>query len=103
MSPSKMLLLSILISLVAAGASSLGRGTGKASLSFATKMQGSDSLNIAEKDRARAYALKKAGHLGKRSTSVSVTNALVVYSARVGVGSPPAYCMWISRRSGDTG
>ena len=96
MFPSKVLLLLILISLTVVDASPFGRGTGKATLSFATRMKGSGTLNIAEKDRARAQGFKTARNLGKGNTSVSVTNAAVIYSAQVWVGSPATNCMWIS-------
>lgn len=92
---SKALLSFILISLAVVDASPLRHGTGKATLSFATTINQSGTLNIADKDRARAQALKNAGHLGKRDKSISVTNAAVTYTAQVGVGSPATDCMWI--------
>ena len=94
MFPSKALLSLILISLAAVDASPLSRSTGKATLSFATRINENGVTNIAEKDRARAQALKDAAHLGKRAApeSVSVTNAVVTYTAQVGVGSPAKDC-----------
>ena len=93
MFPSKVLSL-ILICLAAVDASPLSRRTGKATLSFTTRINENGVANIAEKDRARAQALKNAAHLGKRtaSESISVTNAVVTYTAQVGVGSPTTNC-----------
>ena len=94
MFPSKALLSLILISLAAVDASPLSRSTGKATLSFATRINENGVTNIAEKDRARAQALKDAAHLGKRAApeSISVTNTGVTYTAQVGVGSPAKNC-----------
>ena len=97
MFPSKALLSLIIVSLTAVDASPLSRSTGKATLGFATRINESGTLNVIEKDRARAQAFKNAGHLGKRSTSFGVTNAAVTYTAKVGVGSPATDCMWIIR------
>ena len=103
MFPSKVLLPLVLMSLTAVDASPLSRSTGKATLSFATRMNGTGTLNIIEKDRARAQALKNPGNLGKRAASVSVTNAVTTYTAQVGVGNPATDCRWISCRSENTG
>ena len=100
MFPSKALLSLILITLTAVDASPLSRRTGKATLSFATKINKRGTLNIAEQDRARAQAMKQAtatGQLRKRSASFSITDAGVFYTAEVGVGNPPTSCMWITR------
>ena len=96
MVPSKAPLSLILITLTAVDASPAGRRTGKATLSFATKINKRGTLNIVEQDRARAQAMKQAGQLGKRtnSASFSVTNTVVSYSADVGIGNPPTSCMW---------
>ena len=96
MFPSKALLSLVLISLSVADASPLSRRTGKTTLSFATRINESGTLNIVEKDRARAQAFKNAGHLDKRAESISVTNAQITYTAQVGVGSPATDCLWIS-------
>lgn len=93
---SKMLLSLILITLTVVDASPLNRRTGKATLSFATRINERGTLSIVEMDRARAQAMKQAGQLGKRSASLSVTNTGVVYTAQVGIGSPPTDCMWIT-------
>ena len=94
MFPSKVLLLHVLISLASVDASPLSRSTGKGTLSFATRTNKSGALNIAEKDRARAQALKDTAHLSKRAvvSSINATNAGVLYTAQVGFGSPPTYC-----------
>ena len=97
MFPSKALLSLILIALTAVDASPLSRRTGKATLSFATKINKRGTLNIAEQDRARAQAMKQAGQLRKRSASFSITDTGVSYTAEVGVGNPPTSCMWITR------
>ncbi|KAF8547619.1 hypothetical protein OG21DRAFT_1527030 [Imleria badia] len=90
--PSKALLSLILIrvTLSVVDASPLSRRTGKTTLSFATRINESGTLNVVEKHRARAQALKNAGHLGKRAESISVTpaNAQVIHTAQVGVGGP---------------
>ncbi|KAG8221343.1 acid protease [Butyriboletus roseoflavus] len=102
-STSKALLLFILISLTVVDASPLGRGTGKATLNFATRINGNSTLNIAEQDRARAQTFKNAGHRSKRSTSVNVTNAVVTCTTQVGVGSPATdYTLLIDTGSSNT-
>ena len=78
--------------------SPLGGGTDKATISFATRINGDNTFDIIEKDRAHAHASKSAGHLGKHSTSANVTNGVVTYTAHVGVGSPATICMWIRAR-----
>ena len=60
MVPSKALLSPILITFTAVGANPVGRRTGKATLSFATKINGRGTLNVVGKDRARAQAMKQA-------------------------------------------
>ena len=99
MFPSVALLSLVLIALTAVDANPVGRRTGKATLSFATKIDGRGTLNIVGQDRARAQAMKHAGKLGKRASSASfdVTNAMVAYTANVGIGNPPSNCMWITR------
>ena len=89
----------VLIALTAVDANPVGRRTGKATLSFATKINGRGTLNIVEKDRAHAQALKQADELGKCSSnaSFSITNAVLSYTADVGIGNPPSNCMWITR------
>jgi saccharopepsin len=95
MVPSNTLLSLVLIALTAVGANPVSRRTGKATLSFATKINGRGTLNIVEKDRARAQTMKQADQLGKRSTSqtFSVANNGVTYTADVGIGNPPAIRM----------
>ena len=95
MFPSKGLLLLILISLSVVDASPLSRRTGKTTLSLATRINESGTLTIVERDRARAQAFKNADHLRKSGESISVTNAQVIYTAQVGVGSPATECTWI--------
>ena len=94
MFPSRVLLLVFLISLAAVDASPLSRSSGKGTLSFATRINKSGELNIAEKDRARAQALKDTAHLSKRAIlpSANVTNTAMWYTAQVGIGIPPTYC-----------
>lgn len=98
MFPSKILLSLILVSLAAVEAGPVSRSTGKAALSFATRINASGTLSVVERDRARAQALKNPGHLERRSTTFSITNAVVTYTTQVGVGSPATVCMWIIRR-----
>ncbi|KAG9312014.1 acid protease [Chiua virens] len=73
------------------------------SVADATPINGTGTLNIVEKDRARAQAFRQAAHPGKRSTSFSVTNAAVTYTAQVGVGSPATdYTLLIDTGSSNT-
>ncbi|KAF8551965.1 acid protease [Imleria badia] len=103
MFPSKALLSLVLISLSVVDANPLSRRTGKTTLNFATRINESGTLNVVEKDRARAQALKNAGHLGKRAESISITNAQVTYTAQVGVGSPATdYTLLIDTGSSNT-
>ncbi|KAG8221352.1 acid protease [Butyriboletus roseoflavus] len=103
MFPSKTLLPLILIALSAVDASPLSRGSGKTTLSFATEINGRGTLNIVEKDRARAQAMKQAAHLGKRSPSLPITNSGVTYTAEVGVGNPPiSYKLLVDTGSANT-
>ncbi|KAF8448674.1 family A1 protease [Boletus edulis BED1] len=100
---SKALLSLILISSAVVDASPLSRSTGKATLSFATRINESGTLNIVDKDRARAQAFKNADHLGKRDGSISVTNSAVTYTAQVGVGNPATeYTLLIDTGSSNT-
>ena len=100
MFPSKTFLSLIFIALSAVDAnhlshrtSHLGRRTGKATLSFARRINERGTLSILEKDRTRLQAMKQTGQLGKRSgRSFGVTNNDFGYTAEVGVGSPPTTC-----------
>jgi saccharopepsin len=103
MFPSKTFLLLIFIALSAVDASPLSRLTGKATLSFATKISERSTLSIVEKDRARVQAMKQTGQLGKRSTSFSITNTGVTYNAEVGIGDPATtYTLLIDTGSSNT-
>ena len=93
MVPSNALLSLVLIALTAVDASPASRRTGKATLSFATKINKRGTLNVVEQDRARAQSMKQPGQLGKRSPP-SFTTAMI---ATVGVGA--GTCMWITRHS----
>jgi pepsin A len=55
--------------------------------------------NIAAADKARAQAMKQAGHIIKRygSSSFSINNSVVAYTAQVGVGSPATECKMTTR------
>lgn len=86
MVPSKTFLSLIFFAPSVVNGSPLTRHTGKASLSFATKISDRGTLNIAEKDRARVQAMKQMAQLGKRSTSVNITNTMFIYTTQVGVG-----------------
>ena len=93
---SKVLLTSILVSLTAVDASPLSRSTGKATLSIAARFNPSGTLNVVERDRAHVESFKNADYLGKRSTTaIGVTNAVMWYTAQIGIGSPSTECMWI--------
>lgn len=92
MFPSKAFLSLVLLTLSVVDATSLRRQTDKATLGFATRINARGMPNIAEKDRARAQAMKQASRLGKRSTTFNVANSIVTYTAEVGVGVPATTC-----------
>ena len=73
------------------------------SLPFTLRLNVSGST-LPELDRARAANLKsKAGKLDRRQSSFDVTNVAVVYSADVGVGTPPTtYSLLIDTGSSNT-
>ena len=91
----------ILVNLAVADSGPVSRSTGKATLSFSQKIIENDKVSIAEKDRARAQALKNA--VCERSSSFNVTNAVVTYTAQVGVGSLATDCMYIIHYSRQMG
>ncbi|KAG2069599.1 acid protease [Suillus decipiens] len=99
-------LLSILfVVLSSANASPLRPDTGRATLSFAARVNARGAINVAAADRARAQAMKQAGSMGKRAgvSSFGINNAVVTYTAQVGVGSPPtAYTLLIDTGSSNT-
>ena len=64
---------------------------GKITLSVAAKVKARGITNIAEADRARAKALRE-GRLNKRDVTIGITNGQAIYTAKVGVGSPPTEC-----------
>ncbi|KIJ65854.1 hypothetical protein HYDPIDRAFT_87296 [Hydnomerulius pinastri MD-312] len=103
MFPSKALLSFLLVALSAVDATPLRRDTGKATLSFAAKVNAAGVANVAAADKARAAAMRQASHHGKRSESFDITNAAVSYTAQVGVGNPPTeYTLLIDTGSANT-
>ncbi|KAG1721420.1 acid protease [Suillus lakei] len=56
-------------------------------LKLAVRINSAGIKNVAAADRARAQALLQ----DSGSSSISATNGVVIYTAEVGVGSPPAY------------
>ncbi|KAF8547620.1 acid protease [Imleria badia] len=104
MFPFKALLSLVLVSLSVVDAGPLSRRTGKTTLSFATRIDERGTQNIVEKDRARAQAFKNADRsVGKGLESISITNAQVIYTAQVGVGSPATdYTLLIDTGSSNT-
>lgn len=100
MFPSKALFSLTLVTLVVTltEAVSVGRRTGKATLSFATRINGLGDRNLAEMDHARVQALLRqggGGQVAKRSAPEDgITNNMFSYLAQVGVGSPPTNCTW---------
>lgn len=105
MFPSKVFLSILFVVLSSADASPLRPDAGKATLSFAARVNARGAVNIAAADRARAQAMKQAGSMGKRSgrSSFSITNAVVTYTAQVGVGSPATeYTLLIDTGSSNT-
>lgn len=106
MFPSKALLPVGLIVLSAVDASPLRREAAP-SLNFAARVnaRANNDLNIAAADRARAQAMQQLGNKSKRdsSSSFSINNAVVVYTAQVGVGSPATqYTLLIDTGSSNT-
>jgi saccharopepsin len=97
-------LLYLLLVALPTDASPLHRYAANPTLSFIARVNAKLGPNIAETDRARAQTMKQAGHKTKRagSSSFSINNAVVTYTAQVGVGSPPTNCkttircFWIS-------
>ncbi|KAF9228380.1 acid protease [Gyrodon lividus] len=103
MFPPKGLLSVLLATLTAADASPLHRETGKATLSFATKVKVTGLANVAAKDKDRAQAMRDAAHLGKRNVWFDVTNAVVTCTAQVSIGSPATdYTLLIDTGSANT-
>ncbi|KAG1865900.1 aspartic peptidase domain-containing protein [Suillus subalutaceus] len=103
--PSKVFLSILFVVLSSADASPLRPDAGKATLSFAARVNARGVVNIAAADRARAQAMKQAGSMGERAgrSSFSITNAVVTYTAQVGVGSPATeYTLLIDTGSSNT-
>lgn len=84
----------LLIVLATVNASPLRSNAVKHTLSFSSRMNAKRVTNIAAADKARAQAMKLASHQIKRdgSSSFSITNSVVAYTAQVGVGSPATEC-----------
>ncbi|KAG1729287.1 acid protease [Suillus lakei] len=105
MFPSNALLTIILIALSAVEASPLRRET-ISTLGFTARANARASeINIAAADRARAQAMQQTSSMGKRasSSSFSIANAVTVYTAQVGVGSPATqYTLLIDTGSSNT-
>lgn len=90
--------LSLLLVIVSgANAKPIRRDSNGVTLSLASKINAiSGAQNLADLDRSRASALLEnlsAKKNGKRADyPVPLTNAIVTYTASVGVGSPPTQC-----------
>lgn len=96
MFPSKALLSIVLIALSAVDASPLRREVAP-TLNFAARVnaRANNDLNIAAADRARAQAMQQLGKTTSKrdsGSSFSINNAVVSYTAQVGVGSPATQC-----------
>lgn len=105
MFPSKAFLSILFVAWSSAEASPLRPDAGKATLSFAARLNARGAVNVAAVDRARAQAMKQAGSTGKRAerSSFSISNAVVTYTAQVGVGSPATeYTLLIDTGSSNT-
>ncbi|KIM53162.1 hypothetical protein SCLCIDRAFT_139545 [Scleroderma citrinum Foug A] len=75
---------------------------GRITLGVAAKVKARGIINIAEADRARAKALRE-GRLNKRDAIVGITNSQAIYTAKVGVGSPPTeYTLLVDTGSSNT-
>ncbi|KAG0699371.1 acid protease [Suillus ampliporus] len=102
---SKALLSILLVALSSVDASPLHRDAGKATLSFAARVNARGAVNVAAADRARAQAMRQAVSKDKRAgrSSFSITNAVVTYTAQVGIGSPATeYTLLIDTGSSNT-
>ncbi|KAH7915073.1 acid protease [Hygrophoropsis aurantiaca] len=103
MFPSKALLSLLLVAIASVDATPLKRDTGKATLSFAAKLNARASSNIAASDRARAQQMKQASKSKRAGTSFTITNGAMDYTAQVGVGSPATeYTLLIDTGSSNT-
>ncbi|KAG2159098.1 acid protease [Suillus bovinus] len=105
MFPSKAFLSILFVMLSSADASPLRSDARKATLSFAARVNARGAVNVAAADRARVQAMKQAGSMGKRAgkSSFSITNAVVTYTAQVGIGSPATeYTLIIDTGSSNT-
>ncbi|KAF8122471.1 acid protease [Boletus edulis] len=93
----------LLIACTAVDASFVSRSTSKATLPFMAKLNEGGSPHIIDADRTRVQAMK-VGHLNKRSIpEVGITNAMLVYTAEVGVGDPATnYSLLIDTGSANT-
>ncbi|KAG2137226.1 acid protease [Suillus cothurnatus] len=103
--PSKAFLSILFVVLSSVDASPLSPVTGKASLTFTARVNARGAVNVAAADRARAQAMKQAGYIDKRAgkSSFNITNAVVTYTANVGVGSPATeYTLLIDTGSSNT-
>ncbi|KAG2153326.1 acid protease [Suillus clintonianus] len=103
--PFKAFLSILFVVLPSADASPLRRDTGKATLSFAARVNARGAVNVADADRARAQAMKQAGSMGKRAgrSSFTIANGVVTYTAQVGIGSPATeYTLLIDTGSSNT-
>ncbi|KAG0705810.1 acid protease [Suillus ampliporus] len=69
-----------------------------AALKFAVRINSNGIKNIAAADRARAQVLVENGG----SSSIDVTNAPTIYTADVGVGSPPTHTLLVDTGSSNT-
>ncbi|KAF8433755.1 aspartic proteinase [Boletus edulis BED1] len=68
------------------------------------KLNERGSLHIIDADRTRVQAMSQGGHLKKRSMpEVGITNAIMTYTAEVGVGDPATnYSLLIDTGSANT-
>ncbi|OJA18430.1 hypothetical protein AZE42_10490, partial [Rhizopogon vesiculosus] len=98
------LLFLLLVALSTVDASPLHNDAANQTLGFTARVNAKRATNISAADKARAQAMKHAGHKGKRDgSSFSITNSVVDYTTQVGVGSPATeYTLLIDTGSSNT-
>ncbi|KAG2038405.1 aspartic peptidase domain-containing protein [Suillus americanus] len=104
MFPSKALLSIVLIAALSAVDASPLRREAAATLAFTARMNArASNVNIVDADRARAQAMQHPSFKRASSSSFSIANAVTVYTAQVGVGSPATqYTLLVDTGSSNT-
>jgi hypothetical protein len=101
---SPLLLLAVSLGGVSATPIEVREAIATANLPIARRFDFAGYPNIADADRARASELKKRGFNARRENgNIPVTNAVVTYTANVGIGSPATqYTLLVDTGSSNT-